>query len=523
MFPTSATRFTQLWLCCVLALLMSACHTGNHYKKNASHTTVPDESIEQGEKLAAQFCQSCHLLPHPSLLSATTWANGVLPQMGPRLGIFEHLYQRYPNNLGDPHIDKSFYPAQPLLSAAQWQNIIDYYTALSPDSLPHQQRAQPIENNSGLFSVSTPAFKNSPPTTCLIKIDTATHQLFSSDIVQQSFYRFNAALQLTDSIRTGGAIVDLTWNKQDIIACNIGAFAPNNAKAGYVQQLHTNARGRLQADTGALFSELMRPVGLAAGDLNNDSRPDYVVNEFGYLLGALSWEENKGDHFERHVLYGVPGAIKAYVQDVNHDGLQDIWVLFAQGEEGIFLFTNQGKGQFTREEVLRFPPSYGSTYFELADFNKDGFPDIVYTCGDNGDYSTILKPYHGVYVYLNDGKNHFKQHSFFPINGCYKAIARDFDNDGDLDIATIAFFADYATQPEEGFVYLQNQGNNRFKPFTTPQAQQGRWITMDAGDLDGDGKPELVLGNCSMGPSFIKTHPDWQKGPVLMVLKITGK
>ncbi len=60
----------------------------------------------------------------------------------------------------------------------------------------------------------------------------------------------------------------------------------------------------------------------------------------------------------------------------------------------------------------------------------------------------------------------FNQKYFFPINGCYKAMARDFDGDGDLDIATISFFADYEHQPEEGFVYLENKGGpqmaNRF-------------------------------------------------------------
>ncbi|WP_431214812.1 FG-GAP-like repeat-containing protein [Puia sp. P3] len=90
--------------------------------------------------------------------------------------------------------------------------------------------------------------------------------------------------------------------------------------------------------------------------------------------------------------------------------------------------------------MLRWPPSYGSSYFELADFNGDGFADIVYTCGDNADFSPVLKPYHGVYIYLNDGHNSFRPWYFFPINGCYKAVARDFDGDGDLDLAAIAFF-----------------------------------------------------------------------------------
>ncbi len=135
---------------------------------------------------------------------------------------------------------------------------------------------------------------------------------------------------------------------------------------------------------------------------------------------------------------------------------------FAQGDESIIRYTNKGKGNFNKEVLLRFPPSYGSSYFELDDFNKDSYPDILYTCGDNADYSPVLKPYHGVYIFMNDGKNHFEQKFFFPINGCYKAMAKDFDGDGDLDIAGISFFADYKHQPEEGFVCLENTGSLGF-------------------------------------------------------------
>jgi hypothetical protein len=255
-------------------------------------------------------------------------------------------------------------------------------------------------------------------------------------------------------------------------------------------------------------------------DLNGDGKLGELVCEFGHLTGALSWYENLGDnHYSRHVLRPIPGAIKAYVQDYNHDGLPDLFVLFAQGEEGIFLFTNRGHGQFDEKEILNFPPSYGSTYFEMDDFNHDGFPDIVYTCGDNADFSVVLKPYHGVYIFLNDGHWNFKQRYFFPINGCYKAMARDFDGDGDLDLAVISFFADYRNQPEEGFVYLENKGDFDFLPHSLPATQRGRWLTMDVGDLNGDGKPDILLGNFSIAPSFIKPRVDFKKGPAFLYLK----
>ena len=164
-----------------------------------------------------------------------------------------------------------------------------------------------------------------------------------------------------------------------------------------------------------------------------------------------------------HVLRNRPGASQAIVTDLNGDALPDIVALFAQGDEGVFLFTNRGNGTFAEERLLTFSPLNGSTSFELVDFSQDGHPDILYTCGDNADQSPILKDHHGVYIYLNDGKFAFQQHYFFPLHGAYQALARDYDQDGDLDIAAISFFPNYEHSPEEGFVYLQNQGNFTFE------------------------------------------------------------
>ena len=109
------------------------------------------------------------------------------------------------------------------------------------------------------------------------------------------------------------------------------------------------------------------------------------------------------------------------------------------------------------------------------------------------------------------------------MDGCYKAIARDFDGDGDLDLAAIAYFGDFGKHPEKGFVYLENEGGMQFHPFTVPEAETGRWLVMEAGDLDGDGKTDLILGNFSMGPALSKGKTDWKKGPVFLFLRNRGR
>ena len=147
-----------------------------------------------------------------------------------------------------------------------------------------------------------------------------------------------------------------------------------------------------------------------------------------------------------------------------------------------------------KKKVLGFPPVYGVVYFELIDFNKDGFQDIVLTNGDNWDLSTTKKNYHGIRIYLNDGKDNFREAWFYPMYGACKAMVRDFNNDGNLDIASIAFFHNHE-KAENGFIYLQGEGGFNFSAYTLPQAALGKWLTMEAEDFDKDGDMDLALGS----------------------------
>jgi hypothetical protein len=183
------------------------------------------------------------------------------------------------------------------------------------------------------------------------------------------------------------------------------------------------------------------------------------------------------------------------VSDLNGDGLPDVVALFGQGDEGIFVYYNKGGGQFEEVRALRFPPSYGSSYFDLFDFNGDGHLDIVYTCGDNADFPPVSKPYHGIRIFQNDGRGNFTEALFLPLPGAYAAIPADFDLDGDLDIAAISFFPNFEKTPEAGFVFFENQGGMKFRALTFPQSHKGRWLVMDAGDWDADGDLDLVLGS----------------------------
>jgi hypothetical protein len=227
------------------------------------------------------------------------------------------------------------------------------------------------------------------------------------------------------------------------------------------------------------------------------------------------------------MIRAVPGAIQVDIGDFNNDGWPDVMCLFAQGDEGVWMFLNDHKGGFTEQNLLRFPPVYGTNSFQLVDVNKDGKKDIIYTCGDNNDYSSILKPYHGVYVFTNQGNWRFKQTNFHHINGASKVMSADFDGDGDLDMAVIAFFADFKYNPAEGFTYLEQTAPGKFKAHQVPVNKYGRWISMEVADIDQDGDQDIVLGNFSVyGDKLINQKdfkPNWDMYNPIIVLENKGK
>ena len=486
-------------------------------------------SALSGEKLARQHCASCHAYVGPEMLPRAVWAD-VLTDMGHRMGVYENGAP--PDSLFEAGIAATLvkqakvYPSQPTVSPEAWRKLRDYYQQQAPESLVVSYRT--IDASGRLpFRYRPSRFSQSPPLTNLVKILPGRGVVFGDGKRDgSSFNQLDTQLRRTYDIRLPTTPVHLREKDDTVYLTTIGRkMLPSDQPEGAVQQLFSREPDRPPTSARLLLRDMQRPVHTAYADLNQDGREDIVVCEFGNLVGKLAWYENTGNgNYTPHVLKSTPGATRVLVRDINNDGQPDLLVLMAQGDEGIYLFANQN-GNFTEKRLLRFPPVYGSTYFDLVDFNGDGHLDILYTCGDNADLSPVLKEFHGIYLFTNDGAMNFTQAYFFPLHGAYKALTEDYDQDGDLDIAAISFFPDYEHSPEESFVYLENQGDLRFQAASFPEVTRGRWIVMDSGDLDQDGDIDLALGSfVGFSPEGDTTglYEQWLKSsPSVVVLENT--
>ncbi len=180
---------------------------------------------------------------------------------------------------------------------------------------------------------------------------------------------------------------------------------------------------------------------------------------------------------------GMPTGVG--VGDFNGDGKPDI-ALANFRSNSVQLFLNRGNGIFRAAVSFPLPKGSGDPQdLAVGDFNRDGHPDVA-VVDQNGDTIDVL---------LGDGKGGLGPATPYRVAGPKEylrsrgLVVGDFDGDGKLDLATVDSNGNGTAS------VLYGDGKGHFGPgvHVTAADGQARVYQLAAGDLDGDGRDDLVV------------------------------
>lgn len=486
---------------------------------------APPTSSADAARIVRDACQACHLPPDPAWLPRDTWLQHALPYMAPWLGVARPRLERRP----DAEILRQarVFPDQPALSAEAWRAVQHHFAQSAPVTFPPAGPAPPLREGLPGFTVETWSFGPQPAFVTLLHIAPDRGRVWVGDGQDKSLRTVDARGRVLRRVPVPSAPVHVVRNEGRLLMTLIGRVFPSDEPAGQVWSVPEAG----DAPPEVLLTGLRRPVHTTFADLDGSGRPELVVSAFGNHLGDLTRHRRQADGtWVPEALEERAGTLRTIPLDWNRDGRPDLLVLRAQAWEGLSVLLNEGPRGFRAETLLALPPVFGCVALELADLDGDGPPELLLVNGDNGDFDSPHRPYHGLRIYQRAPTGGLTEQHFFPLPGAYGVRARDFDLDGDVDLALISFFPDYAARPLPAFVLLRNGGGGRFIAFALPAADaaRGRWLVMDAGDLDGDGDEDIVLGSFFRGPSTTPIPPEhlknWEtNGVAVMVLRNTTR
>lgn len=229
------------------------------------------------------------------------------------------------------------------------------------------------------------------------------------------------------------------------------------------------------------------PVEALAGDFNEDGAPDVAWVRNDFFDNGLAITFNLGDGTMSGPLT-LPSASESatdgVVADLNGDDNLDVAVI-SEGSclcnDTIDIYLGDGAGNFTATTATG---GDGPGRVTAADLDGDGDVDLALTNHWGGSTASVL---------LNNGDATFAPEVIYPVGERPLGIvATDVEGDGDLDlVAAAAGFSG----TELAIYPLINDGTGALTPAAPQQIglQLGEPV-LAAGDLDGDGDEDIVLG-----------------------------
>lgn len=263
----------------------------------------------------------------------------------------------------------------------------------------------------------------------------------------------------------------------DLISINAG----NNT----VTVLTNNGSGGFGSNN--TFSVVASSGDVAAADLNGNGLLDLASPSY-VSAGILTVFTNNGRGiFGSNATLNVgtyPVCVCA--ADVNGDGYVDLITASYKGGNGnsLTVMTNNGSGVFGFH--ARIPVGNAPSWIVAADVNGDGQVDLI-TANNEANTLTVL---------TNNGQGFFGLNATLTVAGIPNWVAAaDLNGDGKLDLIS-ANGGTYGNAPGTGnsLTILTNNGSGVFGSNTTINVGI-RAINVVAADLNGDGKPDLVVAN----------------------------
>jgi hypothetical protein len=288
----------------------------------------------------------------------------------------------------------------------------------------------------------------------------------------------------------------------DLLVAVMGQLLPTNDKIGSIVILENDGRQNFTSHTVA--DRIARVTDVRGGDIDGDGKMDLVVGQFGYHEGETRWMENLGSwKFRPHILQSLSGPIHTIPIDIDHDGDLDIVSLVSQEWEEIYLFENNGSGQFKTHLIWGSTnEDYGCSGMRLVDLDQDGDTDILFTNGDAFDYIPPRpRPWHGVQWLENMDGRHFSFHTIGSLNGASAACAADLDSDGDLDVVAVSAWNLWEKPESQSMVWFENNGKMNFIRHDLASSPT-HLITLEAADMNDDGQTDFVSGGMHFYPPY---------------------
>jgi hypothetical protein len=244
-------------------------------------------------------------------------------------------------------------------------------------------------------------------------------------------------------------------------------------------------------------------LNLIAGDANNDGHMD-VLTANGQ--GTVSVFEGHGDGtFSSMKNYGaVQGGVGGLTAgDFNGDGKLDVAAVDA-GNPSIAVLIGAGKGGGFKARV-RYASGFPGRAITCADVNGDGKLDLITAnAAANSPLGTTLS------VLLGNGDGTFGSFSLvnLPAFTGRAIFATDFDLDGRTDLVL-------GTQAlgNSGVLTLHGNGDGTFAPavYQATSTNGGNFtatLYVAVGDLNHDGRPDVVAANRRFNANFILVDQD---------------